>query len=149
MVFRPVRVLPRPVAGPDSLQLPLAPRRGYEGVVEDLVARGVPQARLRRLGVGHVAVLAAMVTHQDGGWVTPLQVQWWITAHAGLFWPIDTIKARMRDLRKPRWGGHVVERRRGFGQGLRAWTYHLVLAPGWGAPLAPPVTEGVPDGQEG
>ena len=55
---------------------------------------------------------------RDGAWYTPEQLE----EFTGYGWA--SISARLRDLRKPQFGGHVVERE-GMGGGL--FRYRLVL----------------------
>lgn len=67
-----------------------------------------------RLGVQFAAVRALML---DGQWRTLADIS--ALAHA----PEASVSARLRDLRKPRFGAKTVERRR-RGEGL--WEYRLV-----------------------
>ena len=69
-----------------------------------------------RLNVQQLRVYNVMV---DGGWHSLYQISE-ITSD-----PVQSVSARLRDLRKPRFGGHIVERRRNDG-GL--FEYRLALS---------------------
>ncbi|HXH23438.1 MAG TPA: hypothetical protein VNN10_15570 [Dehalococcoidia bacterium] len=69
----------------------------------------------QRLNAQHQRVLAVML---DGQWHTLSE----ISQRTGD--PEASVSARLRDLRKPRFGGYVVERRH-VSHGL--WEYRLVL----------------------
>jgi len=61
---------------------------------------------------------------QGGNWLTLHDIQNRIWTRCRQNEPQQSISARMRDLRKPRFGGHTVERRH-LGNGL--WAYRLIL----------------------
>jgi len=82
--------------------------RAYDGATYDADRDGERLARQQR------AVRAAMA---DGRWHTLSELS------ARLGYPEASVSARLRDLRKPKHGGHTVERRY-HGNGL--WCYRLI-----------------------
>jgi hypothetical protein len=91
-----------------------------------------PERDAVRLGRQMTAVFRLM---QDGAWRTPRQIQAAITIPSE-FEPSDSaITARLRDLRKQKFGGHTVDalRRRDGSFEYRLWPNpdaHVVLADG-------------------
>ena len=59
---------------------------------------------------------------EDGKWRTLDEIAWRTTD------PQASISAQLRNLRKPRFGGHVVERRRRGEAARGLWEYRLNLA---------------------
>jgi len=76
-----------------------------------------PEQDGKRLGTQLQRVKAAMM---DGQWHTLNELMLRCGGHAG------SISARIRDLRKKRYGGYTVERRRAF-KGSGTWGYRVVL----------------------
>ena len=74
-----------------------------------------PKVDLKRLKSQQADVARAMA---DGGWHT-LHALAFRTGH-----PEASVSARLRDLRKPRWGSNLIQRRRHLGGGL--WEYRLL-----------------------
>ena len=73
-----------------------------------------------RLGRQTAAVYRMM---QNGEWWTFGDLQFWLKK-AGIGISEAGVSARIRDLRKPQCGGHVIERKL-IGKGL--WAYRLVI----------------------
>ncbi len=86
------------------------PNRRYDGATLD---HAIDHAPLRRQ---HSLVHALM---KDGKWRTLTEIA------ALTLEPEASISARLRDFRKPKFGGHLVERRRV--QDLRTWEYRLTV----------------------
>jgi hypothetical protein len=62
----------------------------------------------------HVDTLNGIVLRllQDGGWWTPWGLCNWIASNTGYLISDSSATARIRDLRKPQYGSHVIEKRR-------------------------------------
>ena len=60
----------------------------------------------------------------DGWWMTLLEIQDWSRTRHNTFDPEASISARLRDLRKPKFGGYNIERRR---RTNGTWEYRLTL----------------------
>jgi hypothetical protein len=67
--------------------------------------------------------LVRSVLLSDGEWLTPSQIQRGILNRTGEMHSDSSITARIRDLRKPEYGGHVIEKR--IREGSRAYEYRL------------------------
>jgi hypothetical protein len=89
----------------------------------DLVFDGpaLSTADHERLGTQLAAVRGAMTS---GRWLTLDEIRWDIEYVYGIKATTQSISARLRDLRKAKFGGHTVERKRVEG-GL--YTYRLVV----------------------
>jgi hypothetical protein len=72
-----------------------------------------------RLGRQYAAVFAFMAS---GEWHTPAEIE----AATGANWA--SAGARLRDARKPRWGGHEVQRRRREPAEAGVWEYRMVVS---------------------
>jgi hypothetical protein len=76
-----------------------------------------PQRDHERLTTQYDRVFYVM---SDGRWRTPRQIE------GATGYPWASISARLRDMRKPRFGAHTVKRRY-VGEGL--YEYRLIVAP--------------------
>lgn len=77
-----------------------------------------------RLGKQLRAVRDVML---DARWRTLADISWMLNVgHRKHYTPESSISARLRDLRKPKFGGYTVERRYA-GEGL--WEYRLIVSP--------------------
>ena len=94
-------------ATPQSMPLPVA-KPWFDG------STFAPKIDLKRLKSQQADVARAMA---DGGWHT-LHALAFRTGH-----PEASVSARLRDLRKPRWGSNLIQRQR-RGKGL--WEYRLL-----------------------
>lgn len=59
----------------------------------------------------------------DGGWWTPAEIVRTLHQRHGEWHSDSSITARLRDLRKERFGGHTVEKR--IREGCKSYEYHL------------------------
>ena len=82
-----------------------------------------PRARRPRL---IDAVKDVLLIHE---WVTPYFVQREIERKTGEFYCDSTMSARIRDLRKARYGGYIVERRRK--EGTDSFEYRITGKKQW------------------
>ena len=92
-----------------------SPAKAHDGVTYDPAVDAVPLNRQQQ------AVYTLM---SDGHWRTLADVA------ARLEYPEASISARLRDLRKAKWGGHTVERRRQVRLSdyqSRTWEYRLIV----------------------
>jgi hypothetical protein len=87
-------------------------RPAFDGVTYDEAADSA------RLGRQFAVVFAYMAS---GEWRTPAEIE----AATGANWA--SAGARLRDARKPRWGGHEVQRRRREPAGAGLFEYRLVV----------------------
>lgn len=74
-----------------------------------------------RLGNQMKAVRDLML---DGRWRTLDEIAW--AGGTGSAFPESSVSARLRDLRKPKFGGYTVERRYA---GVGLWEYRLIVSP--------------------
>ena len=79
------------------------------------------------LGLGH-ADFVRMGRQRSEVWAAMLDGRWWTLAEleATTRAPQASISARLRDFRRPKYGGHTVERRRRYGPSYATWEYRLI-----------------------
>ena len=92
-----------------------SPSKAFDGATYD------PKRDWRRLDLQVSAVYRAM---RLGVWLTLGQVGDWIFEEVQIDVPHQSISARIRDLRKPKWGGHEIQRRY-LRDGI--WQYRMVI----------------------
>ena len=93
--------------------------RLLEQLAIDFAAPTLTHPDMVRLGRQLTAVTRVMAS---GEWLTLAE----LSEASGA--PEASASARLRDLRRPRWGGHTVERRRRHGEGTGLWEYRLRVA---------------------
>ena len=62
----------------------------------------------------------------DGGWYMPHELVRFISSRWNILVSDATVTAKLRDLRKPKYGAHAIEKRQR--EGSRAYEYRLVSA---------------------
>jgi hypothetical protein len=70
---------------------------------------------------------AVKLVMSDARWRTYDEIQEVIVLGSGKYFPLQSISARLRDLRKAKFGRHTVERRRRGNPKAGLWEYRLIL----------------------
>lgn len=87
-------------------------------MIEGTTANTLTKQQALRLAGGRELVLSVLM---DGKAMTLWEIQNAVSDRGGPWFSETTISARIRDLRKSRWGGHTIKRRPRHGHTNEYW----------------------------